>query len=225
MEPSDVLAHDQATGRTARGAPGFVTLDGPDGAISLVIGNDEMGPHTPISVAFAGNVVVVRCEQAVSNTDSMHALFVFTKGKQTPVLAVPSQKALAKFDWDEGSTNGVTAWAVAERGTRLATWWSGEGLALWDVKTRKRERVLRKPDPDEEVAVLALAFDAKATRLAALVDGALEVYACTTGKRVFREEIAETFGDSQLAFDDEGVVWTRKAPGVDERRVFGIPRR
>lgn len=189
------------------------------------LGDDEMGEHEPLALAFAGpNVLVAACRQAMSNSEDMHVVFVLVPGQATPVLAVPSQKALEKFDWDEGWTNGVTVWAIAPTGSLLATWWTGEGLALYDVRTRKRTKVLRKHDADEDISVLALAFEADAKRLAVLVDGGLEVYDCASGKRIFREDIAETFGESQLSFAGATVTWTRNAPGLtDERRSFVIP--
>jgi hypothetical protein len=224
----DAIAFDATGSRLAVGMPGRVhvyTLA--DGRLEQYLLRD-IAAHVPMRIVFTtdGKHIVVGCGQLVSNTDSVYSVFVLAPGKKKPVLGVPGMKALEETDWTANSTTGVCAWAISLDGTRLVTAWDAQGVAVWNLATRRRERlVIKAPGPDEggdrfEAHAVALAPDGD--RIAVLLPGALEVHPVSRGKRIARIEVEETFGTSRLAFTHDGIVWARSAPGVCETSQIDI---
>jgi hypothetical protein len=224
----DAIALDATSSRLAVGLPGKVLVytlaDGMLEEYSL----RDRAAHAPMRMVFTtdGKHLVVGCGQLVSNTDSVFSVFVFAPGKKKSVLGVPGIKALEQTDWTANPTTGVSAWALSLDGTRLVTAWDTQGLAVWNIGTRRRERLVIKaagPDDDGdpfEGQAVSLAPDGD--RVAVLLPGALEVHPVSRGKRIARVEIDETFGASRLAFTHDGIVWARCAPGSCETSMIDI---
>lgn len=224
----DAIAFDATASRLAVGMPGRVNVYTlADGRLDTFLLRD-IAAHVPMRIVFTtdGKHIVVGCGQMVSNTDSVFSAFVLTPGKKKPVLGVPGVKALEETDWTARSTTGVSAWGLSLDGTRLVTAWDAQGVAVWNLGTRRRERlVIKAPGPDDdgdplEVSAAALAPDGD--RIAVLMPGALEVHPVSRGKRIARIEIEETFGASRLAFTADGIVWARAAPGLCETSFIDI---
>jgi hypothetical protein len=218
----DAIAFDATATRLAVGMPGRVhvyTLA--DGRLDQFVLRD-IAAHVPTRMVFTtdGKHLVVGCGQLVSNTDSVYSVFVLEPGKKKPVLGVPGVKALSETDWTATPTSGVSAWGLSLDGTRLVTAWDTQGVAVWNLGTRRRERlVIKAPgvdDDDARVEVHAAALAPDGDRIAVLMDGALEVHPVSRGKRIARIDIEETFGTSRLAFAHDGIVWARSAPGICE---------
>jgi hypothetical protein len=224
----DAVALDATSSRLAVGLPGRVlvyTLA--DGTLEQHVLRD-IAAHAPTRMVFTtdGKHLVVGCGQLVSNTDSVYSVFVLDPGKKKPVLGVPGAKALELTDWTAHPTTGVSAWALSLDGSRLVTAWDTQGLAVWNLGTRRRERlVIKAPGHDDDAdpfEASAVALAPEADRVAVLLPGALEVHPVSRGKRIARIEIDETFGASRLAFTPDGIVWARFAPGVCETSVIDI---
>jgi hypothetical protein len=224
----DAIAFDATASRLAVGMPGRVhvyTLA--DGRLDQYLLRD-IAAHVPMRIVFTtdGKHIVVGCGQLVSNTDSVYSVFVLVPGKKKPVLGVPGVKALEETDWTARSTTGVCAWGTSLDGTRLVTAWDAQGVAVWNLATRRRERlVIKAPESDEggppfEAHAVALAPDGD--RLAVLLPGALEVYPVSRGKRIARIEVEDTSGTSRLAFSHDGIVWARSSPGLCETSQVDI---
>jgi hypothetical protein len=216
----DAIAFDATASRLAVGMPGRVhvyTLA--DGHLDQFVLRD-IAAHVPMRIVFTtdGKHIVAGCGQLVSNTDSVFSVFVLAPGKKKPVLGVPGVKALEETDWTATPTTGVTAWGLSLDGTRLVTAWDTQGVAVWNLSTRRRERLVIKGSGDDEdaVEVHAAALAPDGDRIAVLMGGALEVHPVSRGKRIARIEIEETFGTSRLAFTHDGIVWARSAPGLCE---------
>ncbi len=224
----DAIAFDATASRLAVGMPGRVNVYTlADGRLDQFLLRD-IAAHVPMRIVFTtdGKHIVVGCGQMVSNTDSVFSVFVLAPGKSKPVLGVPGVKALEETDWTARSTTGVSAWGLSLDGTRLVTAWDAQGVAVWNLATRRRERlVIKAPGVDDdgdrmEVHATALAPDGD--RIAVLMPGALEVHPVSRGKRIARIEIEETFGASRLAFTSDGIVWARAAPGICETSFIDI---
>ncbi len=224
----DAIALDATASRLAVGLPGKVlvyTLA--DGSLEQYSLRDRAA-HAPMRMVFTtdGKHLVVGCGQLVSNTDSVFSVFVFAPGKKKAVLAVPGIKALEQTDWTANPTAGVRAWALSLDGSRLVTAWDIQGVAVWNLGTRRRERlVIKAPGPDDEgdrFEAHAVALAPDGDRVAVLLPGALEVHPVSRGKRIARVEIEDTFGASRLAFTHDGIVWARCAPGVCETSMIDI---
>lgn len=224
----DAIALDATASRLAVGMPGRVNVytlaDGRLDQFQL----RDIAAHVPMRMVFTtdGKHLVVGTGQLVTSTDSVYSVFVLAPGKKKPVLGIPGVKALEETDWTARSTTGVSAWGLSLDGTRIVTAWDAQGVAVWNIGTRRRERlVIKAPEPDEgtkpvEVHAAALAPDGD--RVAVLMAGALEVHPVSRGKRIARIEIEETSGASRLAFTHDGIVWARAAAGVCETSLVDI---
>jgi hypothetical protein len=228
----DAIALDATSSRLAVDMPGRVHVYSlADGTLDQYVLRD-IAAHAPMRITFTtdGKHLVVGCGQLVSNTDSVFSVFAFATGKKKPVLGVPGVKALQQTDWTARPTTGVSHWALSLDGTRLVTAWDTQGLAVWNLGTRRRERlVIKAPSPDDDSDATEDAFAAEAVslapdgdRVAVLLPGALEVHPVSRGKRIARVEIEETFGTSRLAFTHDGIVWARCAPGACETSMIDI---
>ncbi len=217
------LAIDPSSQRLAVGMPGRVAV------YSLATASlldqhvlVDIAAHAPLRLTYTsdGRHLVAVCTQLVNNTDSVSSLLVLAENKKKPVLGVPGAKALERHDWDIAPTSGVVSWALSPDASRLATAWDVQGVAVWNVASRRRERiVIKAPDLESDAGPLdvhALAFTGDGDTIAVLLAGALEVHPCGKGPCIVRIDIDETFGASRLAYTDEGILWARAAPGISE---------
>jgi len=224
----DAIALDATASRLAVGMPGrvhvYTLADGRLDEFQL----RDIAAHVPMRMVFTtdGKHLVVGTGQLVSDTSSVYSVFVLAPGKKKPVLGIPGVKALEETDWTAHSTTGVSAWGLSLDGTRIVTAWDAQGVAVWNVGTRRRERlVIKAPEPEmgvKPVEVHAAALAPDGDRIAVLMPGALEVHPVSRGKRIARIEIEETFGASRLAFTHDGIVWARTAAGVCETSLVDI---
>lgn len=222
------IAVDPQGRRVAVGLPGRVLVyAATDSTLLEEYSLVDVMAHVPARLLLMadGTHVIAQTVQQVSNRDTVQFVLVLGDKKKKPLLAVPSAKALSALDPAEAGS-GVQAWAVSSTGARLATAWEPHGVAVWNLATRRRERLIlkgRAEDEDAEpVEASALAFSPDGERLAILRAGALEVHPCGRGRRVARIELDETFGTSRIAFTPDGIVWARCAPGVCETSVIEI---
>jgi hypothetical protein len=224
----DAIALDPTGTRLAVGMPGRVlvyTLA--DGQLEQFVLRD-IAAHAPTRIVFTtdGKHVVVGCGQMVSSTESVFSVFACAPGKKKPVLGVPGVKALEQTDWTANPTNGVSAWALSLDGSRLVTAWDIQGLAVWNLATRRRERLLIKaPDAADRAARFvaeAVSLAPDGDRVAVLLPGALEIHPVSRGKRIARFELDETSGASRMAFTHDGVVWAHSSPGGSETALVDL---